>query len=226
MMSIVHQVFSASHGGSTRTVLEKVYAFPFARKLLFVSRNLFVFIGSVFSWVSICTFHGPVCQYGHFMERNSALHRFPLQLSSHSRANSAANIHFCTVIRSSISPEHSPKSAVATIPCRARPLNCKNFPYDRQEHDRLVNTARPLLHKFPLPGVQTISPSNMPFRVELPFYGCFKITRWFSESDWSWDDMPKSSQIWIFLERRRRSILRPATSLVRLGEDWTLMQHS
>ena len=82
------------------------------------------------------------------MERNSALHRFPLQLSSHSRANSAANIHFCTVIRSSISPEHSPKSAVATIPCRARPLNCKNFPYDRQAQDRLVNTARPLLPDF------------------------------------------------------------------------------
>ena len=159
------------------------------------------------------------------MERNSALHRFPLQLSSHSRANSAANIHFSTVIRSSILPEHSPKSAVATIPCRARPLNCKNFPYDRQEQDRLVNTARPLLPDFiSFPSLE----SRPSARVTCPSESNFPSM----DVSRSPDDFPNQTdhemicQIWVFLERRRRSILRPAASLVRLGEDWTLMQHS
>ena len=70
----------SSHGGSTRTVPEKVHAVPLTRKPLsfpWLSRNLSVFLGSVFSCVSSI-----------YVSCNG----MPPWIFSHS--NSAASIHF------------------------------------------------------------------------------------------------------------------------------------
>ena len=80
----------SSHGGSTQTVQEKVHSFPLTQKLLsfpWLRRNLLVFLGSVFSWVS-----------------NTYIHIF-----SHSE-----ELHlsiFSNVVASLISPVHSLESA-------------------------------------------------------------------------------------------------------------------
>ena len=113
----------SSHGESTWTVPEKVHAVPLTRKPLrfpWLSRNLFVFLGSLFSLVS----------YLRFMQRNAAL-----DLSSFPTPTQLLLSVFSTVIGLPILPVQSLVSAVSTIPCRVLPQNCKKILYDRQEQE-------------------------------------------------------------------------------------------